>query len=587
MVRADNRDRIPILVVCEGRTISLELGSRTSFDDLLGQKVEVSVVNLHDTSSNRQGSVHTWSFKFAVFNLCKASVDVLRVGFSRSITDALVDSGSCGRRLESSSNMKKMNTISITSSGGVQIVTDASLSQRRKGRKLLSSCELTIFKDTLQTQLSAAIGIQKEKLNVLRAEEKMNAIGRTVSLDSVVVDLRIASQCGRETDEKNNASATMAKDSKPATEYAVLLSKVLLGENPHVGDVVKEEVGGRRQLADDTDTDKYVLDHYDKRSEIRVSVIPSQDDPATVRHSQGLLSDANAAGMEDGRNDGSFSSETVSNSLHAVTALSTKLGMDFVFIILILGLVAFVVLFRCVCDTYDRVHRHEIGKGKTEELAKVNPASSVIDALRHFKPKKGVSVTMLSKDNRKKNTKVLKNGAIKKLGTFFDTTVKLPIEKRWLELAPRAAGIEAKNILVRTRLTCDGGAKGESYLQMVVLIKKVLRQTISEDQAMTQCSIIPQLGTEVLQDFAALAKKGTCCMAIDHDYASWLKTLKVKQLKRLLVIKKVEMPILMEKRKLYQLIMENIETKAAAENLFLAHPIDLQIEMTSMKEFSL
>jgi len=35
------------------------------------------------------------------------------------------------------------------------------------------------------------------------------------------------------------------------------------------------------------------------------------------------------------------------------------------------------------------------------------------------------------------------------------------------------------------------------------------------------------------------------------------------------------------------LIMENIETKAAAENLFLAHPIDLQIEMTSMKEFSL
>ena len=95
------------------------------------------------------------------------------------------------------------------------------------------------------------------------------------------------------------------------------------------------------------------------------------------------------------------------------------------------------------------------------------------------------------------------------------------------------------------------------------------------------------VGTEVLQDFAALAKRGTCCMAIDHDYASWLKTLKVKQLKRLLVIKKVEMPILMEKRKLYQLIMENIETKAAAENLFLAHPIDLQIEMTSMKEFSL
>ena len=496
MVRADNRDTIPILVVCEGRTISIELASRTSFDELLGQKVEVSVVNMHDTSSNRQGSVHTWSFKFAVFNLCKASVDILRVGFSKSITDVLVDSGSCGRRLESN-NMKKLNTISITSSGGVQIVTDASLSQRKKGRALLSTCEMNIFKDKLQTQLSAAIGIQKEKMNVLRANIDTS--------NSLVVDLRIASQCGSETDENYNASTTVVKGSKTATEYAVLLSKVLLGENPHVGDVVKEEVGGRRQLADDTD--KSVFNHYDKTSEVRVSVNPSQDDPATVRHSQGLLSDANAAVLENDRNGGSGNSETSSDSLHEVSALGMKLGMNFIFIISILGMVAVVVFLRCVCDTYDRIERNDMRKREAEELAKVNPASSEVDAIRNFKPKKGVKVTMLSKDKKKKNTKVLPNGVIKKLGTFFDTSAKLPIEKRWLELAPRSSGIEAKNVLARTRLTCDGGAKGDSYLQMVTLIKKVLRKTISEDQAMAKCSMIPKLGKDVLRDFAALTKK--------------------------------------------------------------------------------
>jgi len=42
---------------------------------------------------------------------------------------------------------------------------------------------------------------------------------------------------------------------------------------------------------------------------------------------------------------------------------------------------------------------------------------------------------------------------------------------------------------------------------MVTLIKKVLRKTISEDQATAKCSMIPKLGKDVLRDFAALTKK--------------------------------------------------------------------------------
>ena len=56
------------------------------------------------------------------------------------------------------------------------------------------------------------------------------------------------------------------------------------------------------------------------------------------------------------------------------------------------------------------------------------------------------------------------------------------------------------------------------------------------------------------------------------EFKTWLNTLKVKQLKHLLVVKQVEIPTPMEKRMLYQLIMENIATKDDAENLLTNAP---------------
>ena len=56
------------------------------------------------------------------------------------------------------------------------------------------------------------------------------------------------------------------------------------------------------------------------------------------------------------------------------------------------------------------------------------------------------------------------------------------------------------------------------------------------------------------------------------SFEEWLSTLKVKQLKHLLNVKKVEIPTPMEKRTLLKLIIENIETKAVAEEILAKTP---------------
>ena len=287
LMRADNRDRIPSLVVCEGRTISVELASRTSFDDLMGQKVEVSVVNMHDLMGNRQGSMHTWQFEFAVFNLCMASVDLYRIGFAKSLTDAVIDQDLCGgrRRLlgggelgegvgqeEELISLSAHKEIVITASGGAQVIANGKSQRKQRGRKLLSDCEMTQLKSVIQAELATSVGIEPHKLKVLRANVDMT--------NALIVDIRIAPQCeqvaaSNQQGNNNATNATVKKSSHSATEYAVILSKRLMGENPHVGDVVVEKEGADRRRRMES-TEKSVFKHFKTSSEVSVRVHPSQ-----------------------------------------------------------------------------------------------------------------------------------------------------------------------------------------------------------------------------------------------------------------------------------------------------------------------
>ena len=219
-------------------------------------------------------------------------------------------------------------------------------------------------------------------------------------------------------------------------------------------------------------------------------------DPATIRHSQGLLSDANAAQLELDRNGGSNADD---DTLHELYALGVKGDINFIFTISLLSIITFVVILRFMCDCYEKVHEQDIRKERAKEAAKVDPASSEVDAIRNFKPKKDAQAevannkklaAMAAKKNpksKKKELKGEKKGAANSLESYEECTASLPIASRWINISPKSASVTARNVVAAARKACPDGAKSETYKQLVVFVKKLLRRKVTKAEAKTEC----------------------------------------------------------------------------------------------------
>ena len=80
---------VPSLVVCNGRTVRLEFGPDTNFDELVGQNVEAVVTGVTDRAGNINSVSFHWTFQVAAFDLHLASVDVKEMKFSADLGNLL------------------------------------------------------------------------------------------------------------------------------------------------------------------------------------------------------------------------------------------------------------------------------------------------------------------------------------------------------------------------------------------------------------------------------------------------------------------------------------------------------------------
>ena len=213
-------------------------------------------------------------------------------------------------------------------------------------------------------------------------------------------------------------------------------------------------------------------------------------DPATIRHSQGLLSDADAAQLEQDRNGGS---NTDDDMLHEMYALGVKGDINFIFIISLLSIITFVVILRSMCDCYEKVHENDLRKEQIKEAAKVDPASSEVDAIRNFKPKKAAQAEVAKnrklaekKNPKSKKKKLSFKGGVSdsnSLESYKECTASLPIASRWTNVSPASVGVTASKLLAAARKACPGNAKSETYKELVVLVKNILRRKVTKEEA--------------------------------------------------------------------------------------------------------
>ena len=204
------------------------------------------------------------------------------------------------------------------------------------------------------------------------------------------------------------------------------------------------------------------------------------------------MSDANAAQLEQDRNGGS---NTDDDMLHEMYALGVKGDINFIFTICLLSIITFVVILRFMCDCYEKVHENDLREERIKEAAKVDPASSEVDAIRNFKPKKAAQAEvaknrkLAEKKNPKSKKKKLKGGVSdsNSLESYKECTAFLPIASRWTNISPASAGVTACKLVAAARKACPGDAKSETYKKLVVLVKNILRRKITKEEAKAEC----------------------------------------------------------------------------------------------------
>ena len=243
MNRVDNQEQVPLLIVCEKRTISMELDSSSAYDNLMGKAVEVEVVNIFDKAGNQQYGVNSFQFHFAIFNLCRAKVELSQLVFDSRISDAISDE--------------------------------------------------RVLKSMIATQLAATAGTPADRLHVLRINGDANG--------DLKVDIIIDSQCTGTTATTNAADGASADSAVSVSASDGGRRRLEVESSSSTSTVLAAAIIQAIKTSDDLDAE-YVADTEADPTTINILVYasssstsartlvrPSSLDPATKRHASGLL----------------------------------------------------------------------------------------------------------------------------------------------------------------------------------------------------------------------------------------------------------------------------------------------------------